>query len=865
MKINKYTTLKGNVGLEVDSFKYRKGKDLVSGLISWRCINKDCSAAMKTDLRMSVVKSKSGVHKHLPPAGLGDSSSTLISSPVPESIVCATPSSDVSDISYETSLANLLVTPNTPDALDKENKVLRNSVAELEFTKNALIDRIMEIEAKHMALQNSMEIREISSLDTGKVSVGTSTEEPFLNDMSRSSIPRSTFKSTTTQTEGSSHVRHIEISERNDIDSGWIGDDHMQLYIDNCIRIPSKVLFLNGTLSVQIRLYPFPWEVLVNTDISAAEYIVCIINNSKDGMDGGSHFSLLCYKKSSNQYYHYDSIAGLNADSAKGVAKKIHMCFENRGSPSLLEIKCTQQGNGVDCGVYAVRNLETLCSLIEFNLPVNEYAYFCSNVNVDVTREMILKLRFYDINISSKTNSLCTKPLDNVQAEPSSCSRCKGMEKLLNTFKTLLDDYDNIIRTHATNTSDFEQANVSGEINAKAGNNWPSHTLESEAAVSSNVRGDVNSKREREGEWITKVSSGKGSRSYKCPPREYYNLPLSNKYSPLASYDLTDEMGGTVKNVESKERDKREVSLNDQYVRDPKPQGAQKGLKTTNIQSEGNTHPGKARKRHRKHRVVVISDSQGKDLSHFLRDTKDVSTVVYSKPGATMKTAVQQSLHEISECTRNDLVVVLCGSNDINVHKSYRQSIPEALSLLSVAAQGTNVLVFAIPYRYDREELNGVIYEANVLVYNIVKQVRYGPRLVFRDGNEALTRRCFTRHGMHYNKRGKGLIANYIYLEAETLFSNEPSLDVLHSMSVEKRSPSSEKRLIDMHQYPPLHTGSLTSTKLVENEQENDARRTLTTQEGNGGNDWEEVRMDNLRHLGQDNFLATGPPISQVT
>ncbi len=67
MKISKIKTAKGKDGIEINDFRYRKDKTLVSGEISWRCTNRSCSASLKTNNAVTSIKQAPSEHNHNPP------------------------------------------------------------------------------------------------------------------------------------------------------------------------------------------------------------------------------------------------------------------------------------------------------------------------------------------------------------------------------------------------------------------------------------------------------------------------------------------------------------------------------------------------------------------------------------------------------------------------------------------------------------------------------------------------------------------------------------------------------------------------------------------------------------------------------
>lgn len=64
MSLKTITTARGNVAIQYKNFNYRKDRTLASGDVSWRCVSRKCTAALKTSNDLKTLRSKSGLHNH---------------------------------------------------------------------------------------------------------------------------------------------------------------------------------------------------------------------------------------------------------------------------------------------------------------------------------------------------------------------------------------------------------------------------------------------------------------------------------------------------------------------------------------------------------------------------------------------------------------------------------------------------------------------------------------------------------------------------------------------------------------------------------------------------------------------------------
>lgn len=76
-------------------------------------------------------------------------------------------------------------------------------------------------------------------------------------------------------------------------------------------------------------------------------------------VEGGSHWSLLCYVRCQTTFYHCDpSKSVLNLTSATNLAARLSDYLQLQNSPRLEKICGPTQDNGHDCGLYIVLDTE---------------------------------------------------------------------------------------------------------------------------------------------------------------------------------------------------------------------------------------------------------------------------------------------------------------------------------------------------------------------------------------------------------------------------------------------------------------------------------------------------------------------------
>lgn len=160
-------------------------------------------------------------------------------------------------------------------------------------------------------------------------------------------------------------------------------------------------------------------------------------------------------------------------------------------------------------------------------------------------------------------------------------------------------------------------------------------------------------------------------------------------------------------------------------------------------------------------RIVIASDSMGRDLSYHLKrnmsgsgDTHILSSV---KPGALFKDVVGPISTTYPDLSRDDVVVVIGGTNDMpRLPPHGLTSAFLNFSPVAELSRKTNVIVCTVPHRHDQR----AHWTTNIHFTNqgiLFRADMHGATSF--DVNSFLSRRHFTRHGLHLNRFGKAILA----------------------------------------------------------------------------------------------------------
>lgn len=222
-------------------------------------------------------------------------------------------------------------------------------------------------------------------------------------------------------------------------------------------------------------------------------------------------------------------------------------------------------------------------------------------------------------------------------------------------------------------------------------------------------------------------------------------LETSNRFSILDSVDLSCEESIQRNQIQTTAQVHRSASL------------------SPRTEAKSNSSGRQRRERKNKKKIIVLSDSQGKNIYPYIQNlANEYEVFVHSKPGAKLKHIVNAAKCSIEKCTENDFVVLLAGTNDIGQYEPSQLSIAQGLkSLLSIEVE-TNVIINSVPYRYDTMQFNDKIFYANKAITKLIREYKGKLSVSYGELNAILQRRHFTRHGLHINKRGKRILGRSI-------------------------------------------------------------------------------------------------------
>jgi hypothetical protein len=172
-----------------------------------------------------------------------------------------------------------------------------------------------------------------------------------------------------------------------------------------------------------------------------------------------------------------------------------------------------------------------------------------------------------------------------------------------------------------------------------------------------------------------------------------------------------------------------------------------------------------------KSKVVILSNShlQGctERRNNYLSDK--FRTVGWIKPGALAEEILDKQSVDMVNLKKCDVIVFSADANDV-----YRNNPNEALMKIIKFIQNnrnTNIMILGIPHRHDLAKYPCVNRAIQVFSYKLIKVANSFNHVTMMECE--YNREYFTKHSMHINRRGKGLVSKQLASEIWKLSAAE--------------------------------------------------------------------------------------------
>lgn len=592
---------------------------------------------------------------------------------------------------------------------NKHNNTLTSEISNTSFADNHIFNNNILDTQLTLTDSSPKDIQNRSNSELCCSALNSPNQAQSLKTTTSSSVcsmveDKKVFKTVSTQSDISMYVCGSLLAH------DWVPDDAIQMYIDilvvkNLLKTGTSIIHPVVSQAIKcLNDYEFSVEDL---NLQNESFVLIPVSNAKAVTAvAGSHWSLLCYQKSNQTFYYFDSIREFNLQSAKEISKRISKFLRPpNGSPSFKVVDFPQQKNGVDCGMYVILAMDWLLK------GISE-----TNINFSVEKHSE-QLQITECDIIRKRACLAYLSYNN------------------------------------------QHQNLSQTVIASLLFPKPQIKLAVTDSITEHVKPDVNSWRMQQPK-MSQQHIVKSSSTFDTQP---YSLSTSNRYESLVCEDSIEvcKQNNKQKEVESF---KSKVHSHFQDVQSIRTSSHSKKefcnggrtideLKETPVTTKSILQDTKSSMK----RVFILSDSHGRQLSEILREkcSGDIQVISTVKPNAKFC----QVVNEVGNLglSSEDHVLLLAGAND--VYSGEHFNVLDNLKPTLQALRPARVVLGGIPFRKDVplcHPLNEHIMLVNLFLNDTANSTQ---DVQFLDLS-GLSNRCYAKSGIHLNIAGKKILSS---------------------------------------------------------------------------------------------------------
>jgi hypothetical protein len=141
-----------------------------------------------------------------------------------------------------------------------------------------------------------------------------------------------------------------------------------------------------------------------------------------------------------------------------------------------------------------------------------------------------------------------------------------------------------------------------------------------------------------------------------------------------------------------------------------------------------------------------------------------------TRPGAGAERIMNSFAEDLQNLHARDCVILSAGANDV-----YKNNKRVALTQITKFIQrnyGTNIIILDIPWRHDLPNFSRVNSEIEDINRKLRKLASSYNHVSFLE--TSLGREYFTKHGLHWNSRGKTLVMRFLSAQTNKLVGKKP-------------------------------------------------------------------------------------------
>jgi hypothetical protein len=167
------------------------------------------------------------------------------------------------------------------------------------------------------------------------------------------------------------------------------------------------------------------------------------------------------------------------------------------------------------------------------------------------------------------------------------------------------------------------------------------------------------------------------------------------------------------------------------------------------------------------HKVLILGDSHVRGCAAEVKQKlkSEYEVIGFTNPGSAMKDIKAMAKSKMAQLTKKDVVVLWGGSNDVAQNNSI-VGLRHILDLV-INSSHTNVILMNVPHRHDLMKESCVNKEVETFNKKLRNKMESFKKVELIEVNSE--RDLYTRHGQHFNSRGKETIASKIALTIENV------------------------------------------------------------------------------------------------
>lgn len=730
MKITKIKTSRGKEGIEVRNYKYRKDKTLVTGEISWRCLSRTCSASLKTNHAVTVVKSSPPQHNHDPPSLL---SSPLTSTPTSQSSSTYTPPASLTDSSeiisecHIQSLTELLspyttLIPEPPKfaKLEEENTYLRQRIAELMYTNKALTDKLISLETEIIRINDTKTDFNQPTITTESNNLIVYKNAPELPV----NIKKSQVISVSTQT-NTSVVKMLEGIQVIEADMGDIIDE---------LKFNSSTAFahtISGDFNNE-RQMTAGVAVVFKKRFGKPQASDCVTKSLvlQKTIEGAAVYSLVTkpYYNSKPTVEEYniafdDFIGDFKKNEFKTLVCSPMGCVRDLIELDHFVAKIKQFHETTGANIIIVSKDQRARRVIRHGLPHSEFVKQL-RAKIKKNTDSWYKLPDEDLTLHLLKVQI---PENTLVLQPSISHLLKN-SKITSEVNTLLSDlqvdtYDYILAPVNDNNDDSREGGTHWSLLMYTRQTDTYYHLDSleplntthARRLAARISGDPDVD-------VVRLRCRRQEKSVECGAYVLH-------YIQLICYRIQNNLP-----IQDDRCFVQQFSVNKIYD------------EITNYKQLNQIQENKV-----KAKITLLADSHGRGLRHLIQGGLgqhcDVLSVI--KPNATLECVTSGLDCEISKLKSSDHLIVLGGTNNINVNTEY--DVKPFVREIANKTINTNVVLCTVPLRYDTPHLNNKIRKINIDL--VMESLKYEHIKLISLSH--FSSKHYTFGGLHLNRWGK--------------------------------------------------------------------------------------------------------------